>query len=418
MKEEKAPDKGKKSKRPEEDKAGNIENQVIEQDFEDEIAEAAAASILEYDPENVNLPEREDYKKGWSKALCSTIEKSYKRYLHYIEKDEIRMEELSLYNKKWIVAALEKLGDESILRVPEEYMRDLYQEIINNFLLSTKRGILNYLLLCPMERKRLEITILPRTILPSADKLALTGGYSNIKYANWAKTKQNANQDIKLKLLLNNIVISSLQNWFHDFRGCYLLNFNELIKTEAPYCIGIEDFFTIQREYRRKMKGLFLHIWHRGAIMILRQFKYLKKQDNVCGKFTLKRYVKMTPKQVKAENIKYYYFPDEQANSDLDKEIALEYSTHALMDDFIETLSKEELIDIRDNQAYINHVRNLKGTINFSEDGYKSLTKEYRVELKYAAGNLLQLQMRQVIEKSLSYVHEVSFYIVSIIALF
>jgi len=58
------------------------------------------------------------------------------------------------------------------------------------------------------------------------------------------------------------------------------------------------------------------------------------------------------------------------------------------------------LIDIRDNSAYIAFVSMIGGYINFDENGYEGLAKEYKRELKYAAGNLIGLQLREIIDQS------------------
>jgi len=48
-------------------------------------------------------------------------------------------------------------------------------------------------------------------------------------------------------------------------------------------------------------------------------------------------------------------------------------------------------MDIRENSAYIAFVALIGGYINYDEDGYQILAKEYWRELKYAAGNLMRV---------------------------
>lgn len=40
------------------------------------------------------------------------------------------------------------------------------------------------------------------------------------------------------------------------------------------------------------------------------------------------------------------------------------------------------------------------GYINFEENGYDILAKEYKRELKYSSGNLMKLQLREMVDKS------------------
>jgi len=42
----------------------------------------------------------------------------------------------------------------------------------------------------------------------------------------------------------------------------------------------------------------------------------------------------------------------------------------------------------------------MRGYINFEENGYENLSKEFKRELKYAAGNIMQIQLRQMVDQS------------------
>jgi len=49
------------------------------------------------------------------------------------------------------------------------------------------------------------------------------------------------------------------------------------------------------------------------------------------------------------------------------------------------------LVDIRESPSYIAFVSIIGTFINYDENGYKGLAKEYKRELKYAAGNLMRI---------------------------
>ena len=51
-----------------------------------------------------------------------------------------------------------------------------------------KQSILNYILLSPIERKRLHIEVIPRKVLCSADRISLEGGYNLMLYKQWRDT--------------------------------------------------------------------------------------------------------------------------------------------------------------------------------------------------------------------------------------
>ena len=63
----------------------------------------------------------------------------------------------------------------------------------------------------------------------------------------------------------------------------------------------------------------------------------------------------------------------------------------AIPDAYRDELELEDLVDVRENSAYIAFVSMIGGYINFEENGYDILAKEYKRELKYSAGNLMKL---------------------------
>lgn len=63
----------------------------------------------------------------------------------------------------------------------------------------------------------------------------------------------------------------------------------------------------------------------------------------------------------------------------------------AVIDDYCEDTSLDNLVDIRESDAYIAFVSMVGGFTNYEENGYDVLSKEYKRELKYAAGNLMKV---------------------------
>jgi len=72
----------------------------------------------------------------------------------------------------------------------------------------------------------------------------------------------------------------------------------------------------------------------------------------------------------------------------------------AVIDDYLEGTTLRDLVDIRENQAYNAFVSMVGGFTNLEENGYDILSKEYKRELKYAAGNLMKIQLRQMVDDS------------------
>ena len=62
-----------------------------------------------------------------------------------------------------------------------------------------------------------------------------------------------------------------------------------------------------------------------------------------------------------------------------------------MIDDFLESTTLHDLVDIRESDAYVAFVHMMGDYTNYEENGYEILSKEYKRELKYAAGNLMRI---------------------------
>ena len=74
------------------------------------------------------------------------------------------------------------------------------------------------------------------------------------------------------------------------------------------------------------------------------------------------------------------------------------FKLDAVVQDFLEDTTLEKLVDIRECPSYIAFVSMVGGFTNYEENGYEILSKVYKRELKYAAGNLMRLQLRQMLD--------------------
>ena len=168
------------------------------------------------------------------------------------------------------------------LLVDHAQVQSLFQEVLAVHTDSMKRSILNYILRSSGERKRLHILQIPREPLSSSDMITLAGGYSITTNREWHQAKIDAESEIKLKNLTNNIVMASLTNWWHDFRGIKFVRFTGIRKfsESTGFRLSYPTFLKITEMYLLKAKCLLRGIWHRGAILIIKRFKYLKNRGN------------------------------------------------------------------------------------------------------------------------------------------
>jgi hypothetical protein len=93
-----------------------------------------------------------------------------------------------------------------------------------------RQAIMEYILLAPHERKRLHILMLPRRLPTACERSFLKGGFSVSRYSGQHNRKVDAEQELKVRLLVNNIVTSSLQDWHHSFKGIDLVDFRGIAK--------------------------------------------------------------------------------------------------------------------------------------------------------------------------------------------
>lgn len=103
-------------------------------------------------------------------------------------------------------------------------IRKLFREVFSAYLEASKQAILEYILRSPDERKRLHILVLPKKALTAAGHKFLQGGYSQSLYSGTHFRHQAATESLKLRLLTHNIVLSTLQSWFYEFRNFMLFD--------------------------------------------------------------------------------------------------------------------------------------------------------------------------------------------------
>lgn len=180
-----------------------------------------------YDPGNFVSEFAYPNMSAYSPALLKELEVSKIRFNHYLtDPDGIRQTEVSKYNKEWMSNALNLIYPTHLLKTYTTTVKDLFQEVLDVYVTSMKKAILDYILRCPAERKRLHILMIPREVPPSSFKIALRGGYSLKLFQDWHKAKKDAQAEIKIKMICNNIVMGSLVSWWHDFRDIKLIKFD------------------------------------------------------------------------------------------------------------------------------------------------------------------------------------------------
>jgi hypothetical protein len=66
-------------------------------------------------------------------------------------------------------------------------------------------------------------------------------------------------------------------------------------------------------------------------------------------------------------------------------------------------VSEKDLFDIRDSPAYHAYITLISGgEVNYNKNGYKALSKQDRREIKFVSGNLMEIQLREIVIKSVN----------------
>lgn len=361
----------------------------------------------------------------WPETIKQKVLSSLTRYRHYLHSDLIKPEDISKYKKEWMVNAF-ALVPEKLLKY-EDCARKIFQEIFENYRLSMKQCIMDYILRSPLERKRLHIELLPRKTFCSAERIAREGGYSMMLYPDWHNYVLKGKNSLDQRLILMNVINSSLLNWFDDFKEFSLVE-TETLKEFGVlgHTLNLPAFTKQESIYRSKTISLLKNIWYRGCVMIIRKFKFLRKIGLKHGKWTfngfrdyesLKKSInskksfeessvnmssisnssKMNDSELEEKQKKH----DEKIfqtilQSKLDQECDFEQPF-----DFYSNVSLHDLQDIRENPAYKIYLLSIDKPLKLAEDGWKSLPKETRKLLLESSSLLLSLQMRRLIEKSI-----------------
>ena len=199
--------------------------------------------------------------------------------------------------------ALDLIPD-NLLQTYAAEVRKLFAEVFSCYAKAMRQNIMDYILRSPEERKRLHIVMLPRSIPTATDRQLLRGGYSTIKFEGTHKRKIETQNEIKLRLLNNNIVTSALNHWWRDFRSFNLVDFKNLLQFvdsdmgtsgTACYSMDVDSFLAFQEAHRAKTLQLLRNIWHRGCILIIKKFKMFRLRqiggNGDKGKWTFSGYI-------------------------------------------------------------------------------------------------------------------------------
>ena len=327
-----------------------------------------------------------------NQELEEKIQISIKNYNKYLDSDKFRETDLKKFNKKSLDNSILKKIDQYLIYNHKYLVLQQSKELENLFSYVMKRIIMDYIIRSPFERQRLNIKRLPRKVLPSSYTIAQYGSFNQKRYDNWVQNHSTAKNYLENNLSLCNISLSGLINWtssFNHINLIYLKNIH-LLKNSIQ-TIHLDEFNRIQESYLNKIFHFMRDIYYRGAILITKKNKALKRKDVVSdGKWTFKGYIPN----------------DEEFRSEYnDDDYGMYYEDQ--LQDFWTNINLENLIDIRltpSNVAYT--VYYAKRQIDLSVSDYELISQDSKIKLNNSISTYCLLFFRKLTEKALNdYLH-------------
>ena len=328
----------------------------------------------------------------YSEEFIKNIKTSIANYNKYLDSDKFLMSDLQKFNKKTftkkIIFKIDDALNMNILTV-RQIMYDNVNEIEQLYYLTLKKGIMNYILRSPFERKRLNIVYYPNKVLPSSYTIAQSGSFNTYRHKDWVNNFNASHAYLENNLSLCNIALSGLISWTNSFNHISLIYLDLINKLREQNfnTIHIDEFCRIQETYLNKIFHFIRDIYYRGAILIVKKNKALKRKDVPSeGKWTFKGFIPET---------------EEYEKEFSDKNYGMNYEDQ--LRDFWSNINLDNLIDIRittSNIGYVTYI--LKKRIDLAVSDWDEMSNENKIKLNNCVTTYCTIFFRKLTEKALN----------------
>ena len=325
------------------------------------------------------------YNEDFSRLVVTSIT----NYNKYLNSSKITYKDLKKFNKNALRKKIINKINFKFTEVYKKLLNENLSEIEQLYYYTLKQIIMNYILRSPNERKRLNIVYYPRKVLPSSYTIAQYGSFNRNKYSEWVDNYTNAFNFLEKNLSLCNIEVSGLIDWTQNFNHInlvYLKNIDSL-KDKENKCIQIDEFCKIQESYMNKVLRFLRDIYYRGAILITKKNKCLKRKElSSLGRWTFKGFITDTEEyEDDYENMLFGMNYEDQLN------------------DFWTNVELDDLIDIRltpSNIAYVTYM--LHDQIDTNISNYEKMSTEAKIKLNNSVTAYCTIFFRKLTEKALN----------------
>ena len=327
----------------------------------------------------------------YSSEFIKNIVTSINNYKKYLDSEKFLISDLKKFAKNIFKKKIIKKIDVTI-NLDFNYKRlifDNVNEIEKLYYDTIKTAIMNYILRSPFERKRLNILFYPNKILPASYTIAQYGSFNRTKYSSWVNNFNNSCNFLENNLSLCNIAVSGLINWTNSFNHINLIYLDSINKlTEEKFnTIHIDEFCRIQESYLTKIFHFMRDIYYRGAILIIKKNKALKRKDVPSeGKWTFKGFI---------PNVEEY------EKEFKDKNYGMNYEDQ--LRDFWSNINLDNLIDVRittSNIGYVTYI--LKKRIDLAISDYEEMNNEMKIKINNCVTTYCNIFFRKLTEKALN----------------
>lgn len=247
-----------------------------------------------------NIYDIDSYPSDFKKLIVTSLW----NYNKYLDSDKIRIEDIEPYNsdvRRKILVLLEP----RFFSCFEKQFKLFFYELENQYYLTLKNIIMQYIIRSPFERQRLNIQYFPKKELPTSYIIASHGGFNRLLYHKWVTNYHNSKIHTSQNLLLLGIFGSSLYDWTYNFEHVDLFLFDcKDILEENLNTVNVESYIMNQNLYLNKAFRFLKDIYYRGANLILKKNKrMIKKTLQQSGKWTFKGFVPDSNKKYKSRLI-------------------------------------------------------------------------------------------------------------------
>ena len=173
----------------------------------------------------------------YSEEFIKNIKTSIANYNKYLDSDKFLMSDLKKFNKKTFTKKIIYKVDDALNinnLLVRQILYDKVNEIEELYYLTLKKGIMNYILRSPFERKRLNIIYYPKKVLPSSYTIAQCGSFNISRHKNWVNNFNSSHLNLENNLSLCNIALSGLINWTYSFSHINLIYLDLIHKLKEP----------------------------------------------------------------------------------------------------------------------------------------------------------------------------------------